>query len=168
MTHYSAAIGIGLAHMAFLFACLRSGSLAWPQDADPPTPVAEFRFIDDGRPITVPVTFASDSYLFTVDSGSTCNFWDVAFEQHFGKANREEVVNKGRQNETRLKLFQPPSAFLLNLPLPTGRYILTSDFKNLREVTGEDVRGLLGFPLFLDWVVQYDFDDGVLRLFPPD
>ncbi len=70
MTHYSSAIGICLARMVFLFACLRSGSLAWPQDADPPTPVAEFRFIDDGRLITVPVTFASDSYLFTVDSGS--------------------------------------------------------------------------------------------------
>jgi hypothetical protein len=77
-------------------------------------------------------------------------------------------VNKGRQNEIRLRLFQPPSAFLLNLPLPTGSYILTSDFKNIREVAGEDVRGILGLPLFLDWVVQYDFDNGVLRLFPPD
>ncbi len=133
MTHYSAAIGIYLARMAFLFACLRPGSLAWPQDADPPTPVAEFRFIGDGRHINVPVTFASDSYLFTVDSGSTCNFWDVAFEQHFGKAVREEVVNKGRQNETRLRLFQPPSAFLLNFFLPTGRYILTYDFKHTRR-----------------------------------
>jgi len=72
MTHYSSATGICLARMAFLFACLRPGSLAWPQDTDPPTPAAEFRFIGDGRLITVPVTFVSDSYLFTVDSGSTC------------------------------------------------------------------------------------------------
>ncbi len=132
-----------------------------------PFPVSEIRFDNDGGVIALPVTVGNISRRFVLDSGSSRHLFDVSFRESLGEPLGKFAANRGAR-EVEVELFSPPAKTQLgDLDVSGNKAVVCFDLTGVREASGQEVFGILGLPFLSRWIVQFDFDNGLVRFYPP-
>lgn len=120
----------------------------------------------NGDPILLPVAIGGGVFPFLLDSGSDVHAFDPSLGEHLGAATGTSVASTIDLVDVELERFTIPPLHVGGLFVASskGDAGLVFDFRRLRQLLEQDVRGTLGAPFFCDKVVQLDFDQGVLRL----
>lgn len=132
-----------------------------------PAVVAEFDIAKEGQLILLPVRFEGKTYQFMLDTGSTWCVFDESFRARMGKPVRTQVVATAGKDR-KFHFCAAPEAFLGPLNLKESKLVVCLDMKMLRQVTGLEIRGIVGMNAIREYVLQIDFDRGKLALLKPD
>jgi hypothetical protein len=129
--------------------------------------LAEFPIATDGGLILVPVQLGGKEYQFFVDTGCGHTVLDSSLADHLGGLLDSTKVSTSA-GDTVIELYAPADAHLGGLSLKECGPMMKTDLSGLREVTGLDIRGIIGMSFMRQYVVQFDFDGARLRLCKPD
>ena len=111
--------------------------------------------------ITVPVTIENKSHLFAVDSGCMRS---VVHESLRPLLKSGPIENSLFVDE--IPVYWPPAMRVGSIDVDELGFVSCFDLSRVREVTGRDVEGILGIPLFEKYVIQMDFDRNHLVILP--
>jgi len=130
-------------------------------------PIEEFSIARHGDWPLVPVTIGGREYQFLVDTGSTVCVVDRSLQSALSKTGTTSRVN----GKTDMTVYQLQSAFVGKSRMPVTGPAVSIDLRPFREMSGHDVRGILGMSFLKGRVVMFDFDAGKVafyRSFPTD
>ena len=123
--------------------------------------LAEFRIAKNGDPIFLPVIFKGKEHLFLLDTGCSHTIFDVSFRHELGDAKRiERGITLGKP--MMFELFDAPDAFLGPLNMQACGEVSCVDLKMLNLIEGRKISGIIGMNFSRKYVIQIDFDKGVL------
>ena len=129
-----------------------------------PKLLARFEIPKDGQMIVLPVTMDGKSYPFLVDTGSAYNTFDESLVSLLGKP-RESIESKGNDGKMHsVNVYYAPDAKLGDLSFRTGGPVLCVDLDELRQLSGLEIRGVIGMGFLRRYVVQIDTGAGTLSL----
>jgi hypothetical protein len=104
---------------------------------------------------------------FMVDTGSPGCVLDKSLEPQLG--TRLSFITLWTSfGEQKSGLYASPKLYLGNVPLETGRYIATYDFKKVSAFRRYGIIGILGFDCLVNYRIQLDFAAGKMRFLNPD
>ena len=128
--------------------------------------LTEFKISKDGDPILLPVTFKGKEYLFLLDTGSSHTVFDTSFKHELGEV---KIVKKGLTSGSPIlaEFFNAPEALLGPLNLKESGEIACIDLNMFSSVLGKKVSGIIGLNFLRKYVVQIDFDKGILSFLQP-
>ena|SRR5579883_1527512 len=126
------------------------------------SPLEEFAVASDGDILLVPVTFEGNRHLFALDTGAVITMYDS--ELPLGSPKKRATIETTSDTRT-VEMFDSPNASLGNLNLRAGPLVLASDLTLLRQVSGLEIRGIIGMDFLSKYVVQVDFENGRVRFF---
>jgi hypothetical protein len=140
---------------------LASLSLVPPGRGDP-KPAAEdanvlarFPVASDGDGLLLPVTFKGKTYRFVLDTGSTYNCFDPTLPLGgTGEASTMET----HAGTTPIRTIAAPDATLGPFSLRTREPAAVVDLDRIRQVSGLDIRGVVGMAFLRRQVVRLDPD----------
>lgn len=151
---------------------LSAGGYGIAQEADGKKPAApagpkllcEFKIATGGRPILLPVKIAGKTYKFMMDTGASHTTFDDSLRPMLGKPRETlEVKKSGKTHKAHT--YCAPDATVGPLNLRVGGAVMCVDLSELREVTGLDIRGVIGMGMLRRYVIRIDFDRGVVQFF---
>jgi len=118
--------------------------------------------------LIVKIRVASGEELpFIVDTGSPGCVLDKSLEPKLG--TRLSLITLWTMfGEQKSGLYASPKLYLENVPLKTGRYIATYDFKKISAFRREGVMGIIGMDCLVNYCIQLDFAAGRMRFLNPD
>jgi hypothetical protein len=125
--------------------------------------IDQFRTGKDGDALLLPVCLGKTpkTHLFLVDTGSERTLFDLQLRPHLG-----EPIGNARvfspDATTHSESFQCPKGAIGKLPLLIEGPVLVADLRGLRKSVGYDVRGVLGMDFLQRYVLQINFDEGLL------
>ncbi len=128
--------------------------------------VAKFPINRDIDLILLPVRFKEKEYWFVLDTGSSHTVFDVSFRHELGTATRI-VETQTAANSIIVELFDAPEAFLGPLNLQDCGEVSCFDLTILSSVLGRPVTGIIGMSFLRDYIVQINFDEGILSFIQP-
>jgi hypothetical protein len=145
-----------------------AAGVASPQQQVPPPPppdplIACYPVPKHGDMLVVPVRVGPKTYQFLVDTGCSYSAVDVALCPGEPSGTTKVVSASGKEES--VPLYAWPPAWLGTLPLNTGGLVAAVNLRNVREVTGHPVYGIIGMDFLATVVMQVDFDRGELRLY---
>ena len=123
--------------------------------------LARFALTNNGNALLATVKVAEKDYSFVVDTGSTGTVFDASTRLGLPVGS---VTGAGAEGKVEFKLFQPPDAKVGRIPLALVDAVCATDLKPLREVSGQDIRGILGMDFLGRHVVHIDMEKGELLL----
>lgn len=131
------------------------------EESTGPKILAEFTIARGERPIFLPVTFKGKEYLFVLDTGCSHTTFDTSFRHQLGDAKK---IGKGLTagGPVMSELFHAPEAFIGPLDMQDCGEVSCSDFKMVSLVSGEKISGVIGMNFLKRYVIQIDFDEGIL------
>lgn len=124
-------------------------------------PLATFEVARSGDPLILPVSMGGKRYQFVLDSASTFHVFDASLRANLGR----RVAHTAPESPLQADLFRAPSASVGKVPLRNAELVHCLDLTLIRQVIGEDIRGILGVPFFHDRIVRIDFDNGRVVVF---
>jgi Aspartyl protease len=132
---------------------------------DAPAVIERFKVHGDGDALLLPVTVVGKTCLFVFDTGSTNTVFDSSLP--LGKPTEQQPARTGYDgisgDTISVSLFDTPATTLgkfdLKAVLPK---VIGVDLSRFRDVSGEDIYGILGMDFLRRHVVRIDFDMGVL------
>jgi hypothetical protein len=146
-----------------LFALLAPLFLVLTSRGDPKPAVedanvlARFPVAADGDALLLPVTFKGKTYRFLLDTGATCNFFDPSLP--VGGAGEAGTLETPA-GVTRTLNIAAPEATLGKFSLRTREPATVLDLARIRQVSGSDIRGVVGMAFLRQHVVRLDMDKG--------
>ncbi len=122
----------------------------------------------EGWVMRVPVTCSGHTRPFMVDTGTTQTVFDLSYRDLLGKPVHQGELLDSISGVTRtIDLYPIPEANLEGIVLnPSGLTTLT-DLSSVSDYEDFDIGGLLGQDFLSGFTVQFDFDQGELRLLDP-
>ena len=131
-----------------------------------PNALAEFKIAKGGDPILLPVRFKGKEYSFILDTGFTATGFDTSFRQSLGKAKRKgRMLTPGGPAE--VEVFDAPDAYLGPFNLKDSREVTCVDLTMFSLVGGKTISGSIGMNFLRNYVIQIDFDKGMLSFLQP-
>ncbi|MBT3279554.1 MAG: PDZ domain-containing protein [Phycisphaerales bacterium] len=134
-------------------------------------PLARIEIAPGGSPIIVPVTLGGKTYSFLLTTTLPRTAIDPSLREHLGKPKEYYDVTKDGVT-TRVPIFYAPDAKIAKgLTLKTGGVVVLRDFQKIREITGLDIRGMIGMSFLRQYTIRIDFDRGLLDFYkalPPN
>lgn len=121
--------------------------------------VESFAVAGDGDDILIPVTVDGQEYWFVHDTGCTVSVFDTSLRSKLIPTNELIPFNGSGQ----IALYGCRKATVGRSKIPLGQWALCIDLTKFREMSGHDIRGILGMDVLQWWVVQIDFDAGRVR-----
>ena len=119
-----------------------------------------------GLPLIL-VSVAEEEYLFLVDTGATYHIIDPALQPLLGAAIQNgTAITSGEV--VQVQSFQSPNLTVGGLALNDDDPVVCADLELIRLVTGHDVRGVLGIPLFRQFPIRLDWEQEEIILFAPN
>lgn len=110
--------------------------------------------------IVVPVTVQGREYPFIIDTGASVTVYDTTFRPMLGKPVEMQVAGMGA-GKTRLAMYRAPEASLGELSLPADGLVAAADLATVRDavrqVSGQEVYGIIGMDFLKDYVLRIDF-----------
>ena len=127
-----------------------------------------FRLGQDGDLVLLPVQMAGNVYPFVLDTGSTDHSFDISLREHLGTPNGRARARGTGQATIQLETFKTPLLRVGSFDVPPSARGTSPviDFARIRLLTEQDVRGVLGASFLKEKLVQFDFDQGILRIAP--
>ena len=117
-------------------------------------------------PILLPVRFHGKEYSFIADTGSSLNVFDESFRPLLGKPIRKQRVRTS-EGLLSVELFESPEAYVGPFSLKSGVLVFCSNFETLRQTIGIDVYGIVGMAFLRNYIVEVDFDEGLILMKEP-
>ncbi|MEM8671897.1 MAG: aspartyl protease family protein [Planctomycetota bacterium] len=150
---------------SFLLLLLAGVDSAGQESQDLARHAKEFRIEKHGDAILLPISLFGVTENFMVDSGASIHILDERFRRHLGRA--VDTVGFGTAGaDLRLRYYRPPRLSIGAERLEENLPVVSLDFTHPSQVIGHHIGGILGGPLFLQFIVSIDFDAGRLRLLP--
>lgn len=137
-------------------------------DAGSPKVLARFRIGGDSPHLVLPVTMNGKTYPFLMDFGASHTTFDKSLEKLLGEPKNTLTVTTEEGQTHQASTYYAPDARLGPLDLRRGGPVYCVDLTELREVTGLDVRGVIGMGMLRRYVVQMDFDAREVRFYEAD
>lgn len=114
-----------------------------------------------GRLMLLPLKFQGKQYSFLVDTGAPITLFDRSLKNRLGEVIR--TIRVRTQNGVKqLQVFKSPNASIGSLSFKTAAPIVCADLTLLRQISGRDIRGILGMDFLHRHVIRIDFDHGEL------
>ncbi|MCD4823081.1 MAG: aspartyl protease family protein [Phycisphaerae bacterium] len=136
-------------------------SSAW---AAGPKVIERFKLSAGGAPIVVPVTIGGKTYSFLLDTGSARTTFDESLRPLLGEPKDTVELQTPDKKKHTISTYYAPDAMLgKKISLKRGGLVMCVDLSKAREVTGLDIRGIVGMGLLRRYVLRLRFDDGVLE-----
>ncbi|HEY4233123.1 MAG TPA: PDZ domain-containing protein [Lacipirellulaceae bacterium] len=108
--------------------------------------------------IYVPVTIGASEHLCAVDSGAGGYIFHTTLRQELGPAVGDTPISLPDGSMSHAEKFQVPDGHIGAITLNKDALTLCYDLSSSREVSGRDIEGFIGLPLFQSYIVQLDFD----------
>ncbi len=157
--------GLGRFVGSFLLLLLAGVDSAGQESPDLAGREKEFRIEKHGDAILLPISLFGMTKNFMVDSGASIHVLDERFRRHLGRA--VDTVGVGTAGpDVNLRCYRPPRLFIGADRLDENLPVVSLDLTHPSQAIGHHVGGILGGPLFLQFIVSIDFDAGRLRLLP--
>ena len=147
---------------AVLFLAPVLASFAAAADLKPRQIIAEFEVAPDGDFLRVPVTIRQKAYPFLVNTGLVTS----AIDQELQKAlelPKIRVEVRGKRGARVREHFGGLEATLGNIPLEFPAGVETADYAALSGKLDLECQGEIGMDVLQRYIVQIDFDQGILR-----
>ncbi|HEY3963305.1 MAG TPA: hypothetical protein VGM05_02030 [Planctomycetaceae bacterium] len=125
-------------------------------------PLAEFEIAPDGDFVLLPLIIHSREYRFLVCTGLSTTVIDEKLRDELELPAAESRNTGGNRGKKRYKLGARLGNF--DLTFPAG--VETGDYTTMREGLDLDFHGELGMDVLQRYIVQIDFDEGILRFLP--
>jgi Aspartyl protease/PDZ domain len=143
---------------------LATQSLQARGETPPPAPPADDvleRFVvsRDCPLLLLPVELNGKKYQFALDTGATQSVYDSSLRSMLGPPIRTTDVSTPGGTAT-VALYKAPDAKLGRLHLPEGSPIAVADLQRLREITGEEIFGMIGMDFLAHHIFRIDPDRG--------
>jgi hypothetical protein len=118
-----------------------------------------------GQSIVLPVVLAGQSFKFACTS-LPVHYFDESLRPQLGSVVGVKRIVGALAQDTPADVVKTPTLIVgSNELLPViGDIAPIVDLSPVRQASGADIRGLLGLPFLCGQLVQFDFDEGVLRL----
>jgi len=128
--------------------------------------LAEFTIAKGGDLILLPVTFKGKEYLFFLDTGCSHTVFDTSLKHELGDVKR---IERGQTaaGPMEAELFDAPEAFLGPFNIQDCGEVLCSDLRMMSLIEGKRISGIIGMNFLRKYVVQIDFDKGVISFLQP-
>jgi hypothetical protein len=140
-----------------------AGLSAFAADLKPRQVIAEFEVAPDGDFLRLPVTIGQKEYRFLVSTGLVTTIIDQTLQSEFDLPKIKVEIRGKRGGQVRDR-FGGLRASLGNIPLEFPGGVEIGDYTSLRDRLDVECDGELGMDVLQRYLVQIDFDDGVLRL----
>lgn len=123
--------------------------------------LAEFTIEKGGDFILLPVDFKGKEYSFVLDTGCSHTVFDSSLKHELGDVKRiERGLTAG--GLMAYEMHDAPAAFLGPFNMQDCGEIFCEDFRMLSYIQGKRISGVIGMNFLRKYVVQIDFDKGVL------
>jgi hypothetical protein len=122
--------------------------------ADPLT--FELSRYDD--PIMVPITIGNRPRLCILDSGSTWHVFHTSVLPELGESLADGTGKSPNGGRFTAQFFWPPQSSIGTQDLRLYESVANLDLSRIRGAIGRDIEGVLGMPLFREFVIRTDFD----------
>jgi hypothetical protein len=152
----------GLAVAAILFTIPVFTGLADAADLKPRQIIAEFEVAPEGDFLRVPVTIRQKGYAFLVNTGLVTSAIDNALEKAL-ELPKIHVEVRGKRGGQVREHFGGLEATLGNIPLEFPAGVETADYAALRDRLDLECQGEIGMDVLQRYIIQIDFDQGILR-----
>jgi len=143
--------------------CALLGTSASGADLKPRQVIAEFEVAPDGDFLRVPLTIGRKEYRFLISTGLVTTTIDQAIASQL-ELQKIKVEIRGKRGGKVRDRFGGLRAGLGNIPLEFPGGVETGDYTALRDRLELECDGELGMDVLQRYVVQIDFDEGILRL----
>ena len=111
--------------------------------------------LEDGKPL-----------LFIADTGATGTMLDKSLEAALGKCLGKTRVNYPFFGKTNLNVYAAPKLYLGDIPLKTGRRVMTDNLSRLSN--SPPFLGVLGMDCLRHYCIQLDSAAGKIRFLDPE
>jgi hypothetical protein len=132
-------------------------------DLKPRQVITEFEVAPDGDFLRVPVTIGQKEYRFLVSTGLVTTTIDQSLQAQFDLPKIKVEIRGKRGGQVRDR-FGGLRASLGNIPLEFPGGVETGNYTSLRDRLDVECDGELGMDVLQRYIVQIDFDEGILRL----
>nr|WP_261361819.1 aspartyl protease family protein [Aeoliella straminimaris] len=148
-----------------LIGCLLTTTLCQGDEPTRPQPVV-LRLPHYHDLLYAAVAIEGQEHQFVLDTGSQVHVFDHRLKSYLGPPIRtaRTVDSEGIKSET--ELFHPPICQVEKLELSPNAAVVCVDLEPVRQAIGKEIEGILGMPFFATHVVQVDFDQRKLRIWP--
>jgi len=116
--------------------------------------------------LIVPVSIAGEDHLFILDTGASVNVFDIDLKNLLGEPFKRGEISDFHGKHVKAEAFVPPVAHLSKIAITRNAPVACIDLTNICAATGRDIKGILGLPFFATNIIQVDFDQRQLRIFP--
>jgi hypothetical protein len=120
--------------------------------------LAEFDVARGGDLILVPVFLGGREFQFLVDTGATCCIVDIGLRSRLVETGKTVTVD----GQGEFAVCRLPQSYIGKNKLPLAGEALCIDLASFRELSGHNIRGILGMDFLRRHVVHFDFDAGKL------
>lgn len=124
--------------------------------------IAEFEIAPDGDFIRLPVVIDQHEYRFLFSTGMTTTTIDDELRSKLD-LKKIAVEIRGKRSSQMRERFGGLYATLGGIPLEFPAGVETGDYAALAEKLDLECRGEIGMDVLRGYVIQIDFDEGVLR-----
>jgi hypothetical protein len=130
-----------------------------PASAPDKTVLEHFPIAENAHFLIVPVEIKGKRYQFALDTGATSTIYDTSLRHLLGEPVQVRKVQTP-SGVTTLPLFQPPDAKVGKLPFPKDCPIIAANLERIRQVSGEEIYGMIGMDFLGKYILRIDFDSG--------
>lgn len=117
----------------------------------------------NGDPLTIPVTAFGVTKKFLLDSGASIHVLDKVFEPHMGEQIAEAELSTAGADVI-AKAYESPRLMIGASSLDDDFPVISFDLTPASHALGHDLAGVIGAPIFLQYIVAIDFDQGFVQL----
>ena len=130
--------------------------------------ISKFKAAKKFQPIILPVSIGGKTYKFMVATGFASTVFDQSLENLLGKPKEEISTLDDNGDEKIIKIYYAPNATVGKMNLSKGGCVRTADLSGLRDLTGINIRGVLGMAFLRKYVMQVNYDTGEVTFMKPD
>lgn len=130
----------------------------------PSSMLAEFHIGKGGRPLVVDGTINGQPIRVLVDTGAGRTVFDETFRSALGITNGQDKLQTSK-DILETDTYNWPNFKIGQLETRSESSVFCSNCRGLSTAAGERIDAVLGMDVLKQYVVQVDFDNGILRLF---
>ncbi|HUY31872.1 MAG TPA: aspartyl protease family protein [Pirellulales bacterium] len=126
--------------------------------------IERFHLGAEGYFLVVPVTLDGETYPFVLDTGATHCVYDTALRPWMGKQRTMSTMVRTAGGSAQVELYDSPDARLGRVSLRGKQTVVCADLNMVRQISGQNIYGLVGMDVLRRYVVRFDPDDRMLEL----